>query len=137
MIILRLPNGTAAMQEMDQAYSNLKQKCDVSNQIISGTKIYARVQACKKALSKNMEQPQLIQVEYSDNEDGLYLSHRNSVFNTILGNTDLPRIVNGFPGDTIEKHPFYVTFTQAKKLRWWEKVGFIPMSCNSLRYLKV
>ena len=80
--------------------------------------ISARVQARKKDLSKNMEQPQLIKVEESENEYALYLSHRNSIFNVTLGNADLPRIVNRFPGYPIEKHLFDVTFTQEKKLKW-------------------
>ena len=74
-----------------------------------------------------MEQQQLIQVEYRENKDGLSLFHMNIIFNATLGNADLPHIVNGFPGGPIYKCPFDVTLTQAKNMRWWEKIGFIPM----------
>ena len=47
----------------------------------------------------------------------LISDHLTKILKVTLGNEDLPRIVNGFPGDTIEKRPFDVTFTQAKQMR--------------------
>ena len=50
VVLLGLPNVTAATHEMDQYCSYLKVECDVSTHHIAGMRIAARVKTHKKAL---------------------------------------------------------------------------------------
>ncbi len=57
--------------------------------------------------------------------------------NVKIDNSTLSVIVNGYPGDLIELCPFDSIFTHNNIWKWWCKVDFIPMNCNSLRDEKV
>ena len=142
VILLGLPNGTAATQEMDVCYGDLKRESDKSTIRVASRKMAERV----KARAKSHEKPtinllvQLLEEEDdddSDDEDMFTLHHGKSACNVTIGNPDLPNIVNGFPGDPIEKRPFDFTFMKEKILSWWKKVGFLPMSRNDLNHNKV
>ena len=65
------------------------------------------------------------------------LLYKNSVMNVGLGNLDLGHMVNGYPGDPIKLRPYDYTFTRASILKWWRKVGFLPMTRNALNDPKV
>ncbi len=64
----------------------------------------------------------------NDDRDVCSATTNRSVCNIALGNFDLGHIVNGFKGDPIEKRPFDYTFTTTNIRKWWEKVGFLPMT---------
>ena len=65
------------------------------------------------------------------------VEYRGSLMNVGLGNLDLGHMVDGYPGDPIERRPFTYCFTPAKVLTWWRKVGFLPMNRNALNDPKV
>ena len=52
VILLGLPNGTSANQEMDQGYRDLKHECEKSTQRVASGKMAARVLTRKKAASR-------------------------------------------------------------------------------------
>ena len=47
-----------------------------------------------------------------------------------LNNNDLPRVINGRPGDPIEKRPFARHFTKAKILSSVRKLGLYPIDAE-------
>ena len=54
-----------------------------------------------------------------------------SACSVTIGNRDLGNIVNGFPGDPLEKRPFDKCFTKIKIINTWIVVGFLPMTGNA------
>ena len=70
-------------------------------------------------------------------EEEFVVNHGKSVCSVGLGNLDLGHITNGFPGDPIEKRPFDFSFRRQTVLGWWRKVGFLPMTRNSVNDPKV
>ena len=71
------------------------------------------------------------------NDDAYQVEYKWSVCNVTLGNLDLGVIVNGFPGDPIDRHPFDKVFTFDNIIFWWKKVGFLPMSRKATEDPKV
>ena len=141
VFLLVLPNATAATQEMDQGYGALKRECDKSTVRIASMKMADRVRARKKVKDAptilDLQQFLAEELDDGDDDDAFTLTHGKSVCNVTIGNPDLPRIVNGFPGDPIQKRPFDFVFTKENIWGWWKKVGFMPMSRNSLNHPKV
>jgi hypothetical protein len=93
-----LPNGTAANQEMDNLFGELKEKtADVADDIVAEREQLAATarEARKKAPPIN------------------------------LTNADLGRIVDGRPGDKGAKRPFRYAFSTEKVDRAWSKVGAV------------
>lgn len=74
-------------------------------------------------------------VDGDEGNDGKKKSR--SVCSVRLGNTDLGKIVNGFPGDPIELRPFDFIFQKQTILNTWRAVGFIPMTANAVNDPKV
>ncbi len=169
-ILLGLPNGTEATQEMDQGFAQFKPATDKSTVQIAAMKMATRVEARKKmrkslevkmaaaALNKSSGSSSLavlaetaalennyaanLEEYFSEqgdadgdvdgNEDDFEFEVNGSVCNVKVDNCDLSAIVNGFPGDPIELHPFDRVFTRQNIWSWWCKVGFLPMNRNSL-----
>ena len=109
-----LPNGTAATQEQDQLYGELKAySADVADDIVAERN--AAAAAARKAHKK--EPP------------------------INLTNADLGRIVNGRPGDKGKKRPFMYAFSKEKVDRAWNEVGAIGedgwVTCKALSHPKV
>ena len=104
-------------------------------------KMADRVRARKKVKDAptilDLQQFLAEELDDGDDDDAFTLTHGKSVCNVTIGNPDLPRIVNGFPGDPIQKRPFDFVFTKENIWGWWKKVGFMPMSRNSLNHPKV
>jgi len=50
---------------------------------------------------------------------------------------DLGNLVNGWPGDPIEKRPFDCHFTEERIIKTWIAVGFLPMTGNAANDPKV
>ena len=152
-ILLSLPNGTECTAELDQLYSEFKPACKASTKRVAGMKMIARVEARKKAQNNKNERSLLEDLEDYLEEDGeegnpdesdaesddeeVPLIIGNSVCSVTVGNRDLGNIVNGFPGEPIEKRPFDWIFQKHKILNFWIAVGFLPMTRNSITDPKV
>ena len=156
-IILSLPNGTECTAELDQMFSIFKPACKKSTMRVAGVKMAARVNARMQSKSKDSNattlpnrQPSqqleqyldIINVESDDeHEDGegdvCTFNVGRSVCNVTIGNKDLGAIVNGFPGDPIEKRPFDFCFCYEKIIAKWIAVGFLPMTGNAVNDPKV
>ena len=65
------------------------------------------------------------------------LLYKSSVMNIGLENLDLGHMVNGYPGDPIDLRPNGKSFTRPNILKWWRKVGFLPMTRVALNDPKV
>ncbi len=52
VIMLGLPNGASATQEMDQGYKAIKQECKKRTDRVAAMKFTMHVQACKMAQAK-------------------------------------------------------------------------------------
>ena len=57
--------------------------------------------------------------------------------NVGLKNLDLGHMVNGYPGDSIDLCPYDSAFARPNILKWWRKMGFLPMTCATLNDPKV
>jgi len=144
-ILLGLPNGTSATQEMDQAYEEYQK----STLRVASKKMNARVKARKAAAAAADDQPateedldEFVHEEGSpddeeEDEDEYYMTHKGSVCNVTLGNDDLAHMVNGYPGDSLDNRPFDKTFTKENIISWWKAVGYMPMTRNALHDPKV
>ena len=75
--------------------------------------------------------------ESDDDDEVVTLTVNKSKCNVTIGNGDLAEIVNGFPGDPIEKRPFDFNFMIQKVIRAWIYVGFMPMTRNAVNDPKV
>ena len=64
VILLDLPNETAATQEMDKVYADFKPECQKSTAWVAGMKMVARVQAHKKGKVESVEF--LLPIKYFD-----------------------------------------------------------------------
>ena len=60
-----------------------------------------------------------------------------SVCSVNITNRDLGPIVNGHPGDLVEKGPFDKCFATVKSTNTWIMVGFVLMTHNAALNLKV
>lgn len=147
-IMLGLPNGTEATQEMDQCYADFKPACARSTERLAGIKLAARVRARKVANGGTVTANSMTEdlaayldahQDEEDNENGdkFTFSIKQNVCNVSITNRDLSFIVNGLPNDPIEKKPFSNTFTRSNIWSWWNKVGFIPMNRNAVNDPKV
>ena len=151
-IMLGLPNGTSANQEMDQGYADLKRECKASTLRVASRKLAACVAIRKKALegasraADPLTEEDLLRYvqdaeEESDDDDHdkevCALSYAGGICNVSLGNLDLANIVNGWPDNPVDRRPFDKIFTPANVRSWWEKVGFLPMTRASLNNPKV
>jgi hypothetical protein len=143
-ILLSLPNGTECTAELDQMYSEFKGECKKSTIRVAGMKMAARVRARKKTKDKDKGCDQshaddlVLYIEGkadSDDEledvDGYQFDIGQSVYSVNIGNRDLGHIVNGFPGDPLEKRPFDKCFMTVKIVNTWIVVGFLPMTGNA------
>ena len=65
------------------------------------------------------------------------LEYKGSVYNVNLSCYDLAPIVNGFPCNKIELYPFDFVFQRDKIFTTWVKVGFLPLTRNSINNLRV
>ena len=143
-ILLSLPNGTECTAELDQMYSEFKGECKKSTIRVAGMKMAARVRARKKTRDKDKGCDQshaddlVLYLEGkadSDDEledvDGYQFDIGRSVCSVNIGNRDLGHIVNGFPGDLLEKRPFDKCFMTVKIVNTWIVVGFLPMTGNA------
>jgi len=93
-----LPNGTAANQEMDNLFGELKEKsADVADDIVA-----EREQLAAAAREARKKSPPIN-----------------------LTNADLGRIVDGRPGDRGAKRPFRYAFSSEKVDRAWNAVGAV------------
>ena len=110
-----LPNSTSVSQEMDQLYTGFKGKTDDRAEEIFERKTFERA----KVLEKRHTTPD-IQVP---------VAH--------LTNDDIPEMINGRPGDPLEKRPFDLMFSQQNIVRSWLKVGFVPFTRAALTHPKV
>jgi len=68
----------------------------------------------------------------SDNESDEYDDEHGkqkgqSVCNVCFSNLDLANLVNGWPGNPIEKRPFDSHFTSEGTINSWIAVGVLPM----------
>jgi len=63
--------------------------------------------------------------------DGSQFDIGQSVYSVNIGNRDLGHIVNGFPGDPLEKRPFDKCFSSVKVVITWIVVGFLPTTGNA------
>jgi len=63
--------------------------------------------------------------------DGSQFNIGQSVCSVNIGNRDLGHIVNGFPGDPLEKRPFDKCFSSVKIVITWIVVGFLPSTGNA------
>ncbi len=149
---------------MDQGYAQFKPACFESTLRVAAKKMAARTAARKKMkdqVKQSTTDKNLIQQndnekntsvdelkEFLDNEGkegnaddkpckNFCFEVKGSHCNVKLDNNDLSAIVNGYPGDPIELRPFNKIFTRQNILKWWCKVGFIPMSRNALNDNKV
>ena len=64
VILLDLPNETAATQEMKKVYADFKPECQKSNAWVDGMKMVARVQVHKKGKVESVEF--LLPIKYFD-----------------------------------------------------------------------
>lgn len=149
-IMLSLPNGTECTAELDQIFSSYKPACKESTRRVAGMKMWLRVQARNKATA-NANPIELTHAEQlagyvavndsdDENEDGdddYTFNVGSSVCNVSIDNRDLGAIVNGMPGDEIDKRPFDNTFTRPKIIDTCIKVGFLPMTGNAVNDPKV
>ena len=55
----------------------------------------------------------------------------------MITNCDLPTIVNGKKTDPIELQPFDLCFRKKNIWKWWNNVGFMPMTREFLNGEKV
>ena len=70
-------------------------------------------------------------------EQDAVVEYKKNLMNVGLGNLDLGHMVNGYPGDPIDKRPFDNSFRRPNVLRWWRQVGFLPMNRHALKDPKV
>ena len=110
-----LPNSTSVSQEMDALFTGFKGCTDDRAEEIFERKTFERT----KVLEQRQTTPD-IQVP---------VAH--------LTNDDIPEIINGRPGDPLEKRPFDSHFTQQYILRSWLKVGLVPFTRQALTHPKV
>ena len=154
-ILLSLPNGTECTAELDQIYgNNFKNDCKKATIRVAGMKMAARVDARKKAKGIDKDQTAVEDLadymnelggeegnadgsESDDDDEVVTLTVNKSKCNVTIGNGDLAEIVNGFPGDPIEKRPFDFNFMIQKVIRAWIYVGFMPMTRNAVNDPKV
>ena len=127
IIMLGLPNGTSATQEMDQGYTDYKQECKKSTLRVASIKLAAR-----NAARQSRDEVVVSVDGADDNANHVSTRSRKSVCNVTLGNEDLANIINGFPGDPIDLRPFDKVFTQDNIKSWWKNVGFLPMTRNAV-----
>ena len=109
VILLGLPNGTAATQEMDQGYTDLKKETKKSTMRAASRKMAARVRArtnSTTASAINLRSDDESDDESNDEHDECATARKRSSCNVSLGNLDLGNIVNGFRGDPVEYRPF-------------------------------
>ena len=72
-----------------------------------------------------------------DDEDAFTFEVNKSVCVVHMINNYLGAILNGFPTNPIELHPFDYIFTRENIWSWWCKVEFMPINRNSLNNDKV
>ena len=125
-----LPNTTSCTQEMDDIFQQFKGDCDTQAQEVFARKTYEKAAAIEyKAKEKELarERGEAIAPEV----EGIRVSVAH------LTNDDLPEILNGKPGEPIDKRPFDKNFTPGKIFRCWMNIGWTPFTRNALKHKKV
>ena len=125
-----LPNTTSCTQEMDDIFQQFKGDCDTQAQEVFARKTYEKAAAIEyKAKEKELarERGEAIAPEV----EGIRVSVAH------LTNNDLPEILNGKPGEPIDKRPFDKNFTPGKIFRCWMNIGWTPFTRNALKHKKV
>ena len=125
-----LPNTTSCTQEMDDIFQQFKGDCDTQAQEVFARKTYEKAAAIDyKAKEKELarERGEAIAPEV----EGIRVSVAH------LTNNDLPEILNGKPGEPIDKRPFDKNFTPGKIFRCWMNIGWTPFTRNALKHKKV
>lgn len=125
-----LPNTTSCTQEMDDIFQQFKGDCDTQAQEVFARKTYEKAAAVEyKAKEKELarERGEAIAPEV----EGIRVSVAH------LTNDDLPEILNGKPGEPIDKRPFDKNFTPGKIFRCWMNIGWTPFTRNALKHKKV
>ena len=133
-ILLSLPNGTACTAELDQMFTQFKDQTKNSTIRVAGLKLAARLAARMKHDGIDNE---LSSSDEDEDETENKPEKKRSICNVNISNRDLARIVNGFSNDPIELRPFDNCFTEAKIVKTWIAVGFLPMTGNAANDPKV
>lgn len=102
-----LPNGTAANQVCDDLFGTYKTGCDQNADDIVAERIKARDAAATSTSASTSEE-----------------------VNVKLDFCDIGRIMNGKPGDPIERRPFERAFTPEKIVASVAKLGLNPIDLN-------
>ena len=125
-----LPNTTSCTQEMDDIFQQFKGDCDTQAQEVFARKTYEKAAAIEhKAKEKELA---LARGEAVPPEvEGIKVSVAH------LTNDNLPEIINGKPGEPIDKRPFDKNFTPGKIFRCWMNIGWTPFTRNALKHKKV
>ena len=114
ILLAGLPNSTSVQQEMDALYGPFKSATYARGESIIMTKIKDR-----GLLRATMPAAQ----------------GASSILS--LGFDDLATIVNGNEDDDLSMKPFTKSFTKAKIVKAWEKIGFVPFTRKCLFDKKV
>ena len=146
-----LPNGTAANQVMDDLFGPFQVAMDevmddiVTERQLAAVEADAEAAEAAEALEalaapaakkkrKKAEQSALVVVDddltLTDYTTGEAVPATAGKVVVTLNNNDLPRVINGRPGDPIEKRPFARHFTKTKILSSVRKLGLYPIDAE-------
>lgn len=115
-ILPGLPNATSCTQEMDELYQLFKGMC-----VIKAFEVYT---------DKLYERQRLIELQTSGAPDV-------NIPPAVLTNDDIPAMVNGEPGDRIDKRPFDYSFSRKNIFKSWLAIGFVPFTRAALDHPEV
>jgi hypothetical protein len=136
---------------MDPLYSKFKPRFSKSTIQVAGiqmAKQAAMRQKCATAKApSNLDASIKLDLEISDksseckSEGDETSAHKKKgkrcLCNVSMGNRDLAKIDNGFPGNSLKSRSFDYTFTKKNIINSWITVGFLPMTANAVNNAKV
>ena len=117
---LGCPNGTSVGQVMDDLFQTFKGACRTSTQELFNQKVYER----------------MLKIRRRNQEEGNNLTTKIAAV-VSLHQEDIPKIVNGSPGDPIDQRPFNKCFTPSRIKKCWSNIGLSPFTMNALTNKKI
>jgi len=149
-ILFSLSNGTSCTTEMNQLFEKFKPACSKSVLRVSSKKTQKRMKARKKSKSKGncnesdgenelMEEEEEVEVVEEEDEVEVEVvdNKKQSICNVSFSKFDIGNLVNGWPEDPVELRPFDFHFTKERIIKTWKAVGFLPITDNATKDLKV
>ena len=118
-IILSLPNVTSVQAELGDMYRNYKAPYRSRTQKVFSDKIYEKMLKIRANNARQTdEEPKVVKP-------------------VNLNQADIPAIVMGKEGDSIEDRPFLKVFTKDRMKKAWDNIGFVPFTRKCLSNKKV